>query len=190
MSKHADRGPDQQGAEHDKQATERQATPTRAMDLLVNGGMAPEQIAQTIKAHPDATREIIALLHDRFGNSFVNQVMACVHGGAIAPSTAAVAPADDPAFDAIQEAVFAADGATEHAAPKKTGSWVDRAIEYNREHPEYVEGFMDATAGSCIDYETAEPDPRKVARWQAENGLPPDGRIGLKTFTLSITNAT
>ena len=93
-------------------------------------------------------------------------------------------------FGADSSSDQTADGPAKAAAPKnRGGNWVTRAQRYNRAHAAEVAAFLEATGNACIDEATGEADPRKVARWQASNGLPPDGRIGRKTHDLALINA-
>jgi peptidoglycan hydrolase-like protein with peptidoglycan-binding domain len=63
---------------------------------------------------------------------------------------------------------------------------VTKAQRYNRAHPDKVTSFLAMTGTSCVDEATGEADPRKVARWQADHGIPPDGRIGDQTIDAAI----
>lgn len=212
-------------AERDKNGHERAGGMTHVMQLIVEGGTDPKAIAATIKAHPEARAQILTLLHSRFGNGFVNQVMAEVSGTpakmdatnfTIAPppplDVAAIfaemdAPAEaplGPARDVVQfdrsgeymesRATIDAPVTTEEDEPsrgdaKPKGTWVTRAIAYNRAHPDQVLAFNQATNNACIDPATGELDPQKVARWQVANGAKPDGRVGEGTMVAAIINA-
>ena len=72
------------------------------------------------------------------------------------------------------------------AAPKKPeAKWVTGARRYNRAHAGQVAEFLKATGNACVD-ESGEADPHKVARWQADHGVAPDGRVGEQTITAAI----
>jgi hypothetical protein len=71
-------------------------------------------------------------------------------------------------------------------AKRKRSSWVERAQRYNRAHADVVSTFLEATGTQCVDEATGEVDPQKVARWQVDHGIPPDGRIGDNTVTAAI----
>ncbi|MBL0212646.1 MAG: hypothetical protein IPQ07_02050 [Myxococcales bacterium] len=60
------------------------------------------------------------------------------------------------------------------------------ARRYNRAHAAEVAEFLQATGNACVDESTGEADPYKVARWQADHGVPPDGRVGEQTLTAAI----
>jgi hypothetical protein len=70
---------------------------------------------------------------------------------------------------------------------KAESPWVERARRFNRAHPDNVRAFLDSTGTSCVD-EAGEPDPKKVARWQADHGLSPDGRIGDQTVRAAVSD--
>jgi hypothetical protein len=71
---------------------------------------------------------------------------------------------------------------------KKQAPWVGRARRFNRAHADNVRAFLDSTGNTCVDPETGEPDPQKVARWQADHGVSPDGRIGDETVRAAVTD--
>lgn len=228
---HADATHEQDQPRRDKSGHERSSASAsaNATQLLLAGGMDPKQIAHTIDAHPEAAHEILALLQNRFGNGFANQVLALVGGGSKAPApmdatnftiapphdldvAAIMAEMDGPAptsglgeprdvvtFDVsgeYQESRATIDNPvrTEDEAPARAGqpkgTWVTRAIQFNRAHADNVASFNAATANACVDPATGELDPQKVARWQADHGVKPDGRIGEHTITAAIVNAS
>jgi hypothetical protein len=59
--------------------------------------------------------------------------------------------------------------------------WVQRAQSYHAAHAAAVAAFDRLTGGACVG-EDGALDPRKVARWQAEHGVAPDGRVGEATL--------
>lgn len=68
---------------------------------------------------------------------------------------------------------------------KSEPGWVRRARIYNAKHKKDVEMFLSLTGSVCLDAE-GNLDPRLVARWQAEHGTQPDGRVGPNTVTAAI----
>src|SRR5262245_2343272 len=74
-----------------------------------------------------------------------------------------------------------ADSPAQKEPEEKQPGWVVRARAYNRAHAGDVSTFNIGTQNSCVDPATGEVDPYKVAQWQADNGVPPDGRVGPKT---------
>ncbi len=77
--------------------------------------------------------------------------------------------------DATRPAV--AEGGAEQEEP----GWVRRARAYHEAHPAEAEALDRLTWGACVG-EDGALDPRKVARWQAAHGVPPDGRAGEVTL--------
>lgn len=216
---HSEAAHDQPRPDRDKSGHPRAASRLTATELLLRGGMQPAQIAATIQAHPEEAAEILALLHDRFGNGFANQVMAIVSGAPAPTADVTIAPPHDLDVAAIMDAVdpsptpalgeprdvttfdqssdYREARATidspvttedEPAHAEKAGSWVTRAIAYNRAHADLVAMFNQATNSSCIDPATGELDPQKVARWQVAAGAKPDGRVGESTVIAAQIN--
>jgi hypothetical protein len=64
------------------------------------------------------------------------------------------------------------------AAPNHEARWVTGARSFNRAQAKNVTVFLEMTGTTCVDESTGEADPHKVARWQADHGIPPDGRVG------------
>lgn len=161
--------------------------PAAAMvrQMLASGHMDPQAIAAIIEANPAARNEIFALLHTTAGNGFASQVSALVvaKGGLGAAR-------DVVSFDQssdYMESRATIEGPAEEAAPKKHGAdWVAKAQRYNRANEVYVSTFRELTGTACVDESTGELDPRKIARWQADHGVPPDGRIGDQTISAAI----
>ena len=90
-------------------------------------------------------------------------------------------PADKVAEDAVEAAPTTKSGSAGGAKSGKPESgWVVRARAYNAAHPEYVNLFLDFTGGACLDA-AGNLDPNLVATWQAQNRVPPDGRVGMGT---------
>jgi hypothetical protein len=57
--------------------------------------------------------------------------------------------------------------------------WVAGSRRYNAAHASFVSDFNEATGNSCVV--DGELDPQAVARWQAQHGLAPDGKVGPMT---------
>lgn len=158
---------------------------TNQVLALVGGGSKE-------KAPMDATNFTIAPPNDLD----VNAILAEMDGPS--PASGLGEPRDVVEFDVVGEyqesratidnPVQTEDEAPAHAGKPK-GTWVTRAAQFNRAHADDVTSFNAATANACLDPETGEVDPQKVARWQAEHGVKPDGRIGQQTVTAAIVNA-
>ena len=84
-----------------------------------------------------------------------------------------VAPAEPVPVEEV-----AATPATE--ATEAEAGWVTRARAYNEAHIELVDEFNELTGFLCALGEDII-DPALVARWQANHGLAPDGRVGAQT---------
>lgn len=100
-------------------------------------------------------------------------------------------PRDVVSFDASSEyresrATIDRPRETEKPAP----AWVTKAQRYNSAHADNVTAFLGLTGTRCVDEATGEADPRKVARWQADHGIPPDGRIGDQTLDAAISSGS
>ena len=78
------------------------------------------------------------------------------------------------------------EGPTEQHA----STWVTKARHYNKAHADNVSLFLQATGTQCVDEATGEADPKRIARWQADHGIPPDGRIGDQTVTAAMIDAS
>ena len=74
-------------------------------------------------------------------------------------------------------------------APKAESAWIVHARAYNRSSPAASE-FNSLTAGSCATADGVDLDPDKVARWQADHGVAPDGRVGPHTLAKARTVAS
>jgi hypothetical protein len=86
----------------------------------------------------------------------------------------------------MEEMVIVGDPArAAKAAEKERPAWVVGAEAYNDNHPRYVEEFNQNTGYTCVDPERGVPDVYKVAQWQVEAGLKPDGRVGPDTVDCS-----
>jgi hypothetical protein len=208
MSKQHESQPDQAATEQQqltKQGSARHPATAKVREMIASGNMDAKEIAAIVNAHPAAAKEIFALLHRTFGNQFASQVSALV--GATPKMNASnfvIAPPDDAEemMKAVAEAgeesglgeprdVATFDRSGEYmesratvdgpAPEQKESTWVTKARRFNRAHADDVERFLGMTGDTCVDEATGEADPRKVARWQADHGVSPDGRVGDET---------
>lgn len=172
--------------------------------MLARGNPDPKAIAEIVNAHPAARNEVFALLHQTLGNAFARHVSElCAASGGLG-ETRDVTTFDKPGE--YQESRATIDGPPKESAPSTFGEyqesratidqphaekaeapWVQRARRFNRAHADNVRAFLDSTGTSCAD-ESGEPDPQKVARWQADHGLSPDGRIGDQTVAAAVSD--
>ena len=205
----------QQSHPHEHVTDDKGQPPPRAQELpavamvrqmLASGNPDANAIAELVVAHPRAAHEIFTLLHRTLGNAFAGQVssLAASHGGL---GEARDVVSFDQSSD-YQESRATIDGPPKATAPDTSGDyqesratidhphttakadppWVERARAFNRARPDNVRAFLDSTGKSCVDQATGEPDPQKVARWQADHGLSPDGRIGDQTVQTAVSD--
>lgn len=158
-------------------------------------------VVMLLEQHPDLRDQIIAKAQEMCGHETVAEALrleksktAPTADGAAADTattTDAAAPtavseteptpADKVAEDAVEAAPTTKSGSAGGAKSGKPESgWVVRARAYNAAHPEYVNLFLDFTGGACLDA-AGNLDPNLVATWQAQNRVPPDGRVGMGT---------
>ena len=178
--------------------------------MLASGSADAGRIAQILATNPRASHEIFMLLHRTMGHSFANQVLTLATSNEERPAGGLGKPRDVVSFDVAgeyREARATIDGPPKTAAPDTFGEyresratidhthtekaeapWVGRARRFNRAHPDNVRAFLDSTGTSCVDSETGELDPNRVARWQAEHGVSPDGRVGDQTVRAAVTD--
>ncbi|MBL9019864.1 MAG: peptidoglycan-binding protein [Myxococcales bacterium] len=206
---HADRD-----AHGDQRPTDQPAV-AMVRERLARGQVEPAEIAAIIDMHPAAAPDILAFLHQMIGNQAAMEVSRLVGKSSSSPASKAGSPeafeqlqeeiwaADEAAhstaskagspeaFEQLQQEIWAADEAAHDGtrAPKSHGTWVTRARQYNRKHADDAAAFLSMTGSACVDEATGEADPKKVARWQADHGLPPDGRIGPQTVTAATIEA-
>ena len=178
--------------------------------MLASGSADPYRIAEILATNPRASHEIFMLLNQTMGNSFANQVLTLATSKDDKPAVGLGRPRDVASFDIVgeyQESRATIDGPPKTTAPDTFGEyredratidhphtekteapWVARARRFNRAHADNVRAFLDSTGTSCVDSETGELDPNKVARWQADHGLSPDGRVGDKTVQAAVSD--
>jgi hypothetical protein len=200
-----DRATDDKG--HETKPSHEQPPVAMVRQLLARGQWDPQRVADVIAAHPRATQEIFILLQRTAGNGFAGQVSALLtsSGGLGQPRDIATmdassdfleeratiegppkaAPVDD-RFSEYQESRATIDHP--HTTAKDEAPWIERARVFNHAHADNVRAFLESTGTACIDAATGDPDPNKVARWQADHRLPPDGRIGDQTVAAAVSN--
>lgn len=211
MSKHQQtREADQTDDKATGEAPASHSLPATAIvrQMLAGGRADPKAIADVMVAHPGARMEIFMLLHKTMGNAFASEVsrQAIAAGGLGEPRDVATfdasseyrearATIDQPRGEVVEQVD---DGGYREARAtidhphltegKKEAPWMKRARSFNLAHADNVRAFLDSTGTSCIDEETGELDPNKVARWQKEHGLPPDGRVGDQTVAAAVSD--
>ncbi len=77
----------------------------------------------------------------------------------------------------------------EAAAEQDESGWIRRARTHNQAHAKESEELDRLTWGACVG-DDGSLDPRKVARWQAANGVRPDGRVGEVTLDAARSGGT
>ncbi len=188
MTKHQQQAATEHEQGHEANASSRTAQqPATAMvrQMLASGHMDPKAIAAIIEAHPGAANEIFAQLHAIAGNGFATEVSSLVVAKGGLGAARDVVSFDQSSEYMESRATIDAPAAEE--APKKHGvNWVAKAKQYNRDNDAYAATFRELTGTACVDATTGELDPRKIARWQVDHGVPPDGRIGDQTISAAL----
>ncbi len=192
--------------------------PATAMvrQILASGHPDVSRIAQIVASNPSASHEIFTLLNQTMGNGFAREVLELATSRDVKmhdTSTTLGAPRDIATIDSFVGRDYEEARATidhPHAAvdtpayddggyqearatidhphvEKKEAPWVERARRYNRAQPSNVKAFLDSTGNQCVD-EAGELDPQKVARWQKDHGLSPDGRVGDDTVCAAVSD--
>ncbi|MBL9015265.1 MAG: hypothetical protein JNL83_13865 [Myxococcales bacterium] len=178
--------------------------------MLASGHADARAIAQIVAQNPRASHEIFMLLNQTVGHSFANQVLTFATSNDERPPGGLGTPRDIVRFDRAgeyREDRATIDGPPKTQAPdtfgeyredratidqphteKQEAPWVGRARRFNRAHADNVRAFLDSTGTSCVDSQTGELDPNKVARWQADHGLAPDGRVGDQTVRAAVSD--
>lgn len=148
-------------------------------------------LADLIVEHPDLYEQILEAAANFVGNETLTRALDIVHGSP-AQTAAMAEAAPEPAEEATPAAVVE-EQAAELAPPKEAEQqpeppkaqevepgWVVRARAFNANHEDEVNLFNIATGFAANDA-SGRPDPAAIARWQTDNGLEPDGRIGQAT---------
>ncbi len=191
------------GSEQQEPANRRPAAqPATAIvrEMLASRNHDPKAIAAVISTHPAAASEIFALLHATAGNRLASQVASLVTTSDLGPPrdvvsfdqtseyTESRATIDKPRHE-VEPVDMSSDYMESRATIEGPAPWVIKAQHYNRAHADNMSLFLQATGTQCVDEATGEADPRKVARWQADHGIPPDGRIGDQTIVAAFLAA-
>jgi hypothetical protein len=167
MTKHQQQAATEHEQGHEANTSSRTAQqPATAMvrQMLASGRMDPHAIA---------------------GNGFATEVSSLVVAKGGLGAARDVVSFDQSSEYMESRATIDAPAAEE--APKKHGvNWVAKAKQYNRDNDAYAATFRELTGTACVDATTGELDPRKIARWQVDHGVPPDGRIGDQTISAAI----
>lgn len=153
-------------------------------------------LADLIIHHPDLYEQILEAAANFLGNDTVTRALDIVHG---APADKAE-PEQEPAPEAtppdvvLQQAEEVAPEPTTAAEPQHEEApaeqevepgWVVRARAFNAKHEDDVNIFNIATGFACTA--GGQLDPNLVARWQADHGVAPDGRVGKETADAAWT---
>jgi hypothetical protein len=133
-------------------------------------------------APPSAANSAAAMQDFREVNS-----SAPVHGAAPSAANSAAAMQDfrDVNGPSVSEAPAAAPA--QHA--KAESAWIVHARAYNNQSGTSAE-FNSLTGGACATDDGMQLDPNKVAQWQADHGVAPDGRVGPHTLAKARTLAS
>jgi hypothetical protein len=137
-----------------------------------------EGLAKILADHPDLHEQILATAASFHGNNMVERALE------LRKQQTATAPAVAPKAEEITAPTVVAQQAEEQPKEEEghwsdEPGWVVRARAFNAAHEDDVNLFNIATGFSCTVH--GRVDPAAVARWQAENGVDPDGRIGKGT---------
>jgi hypothetical protein len=127
-------------------------------------------LAMLVTSNPDLRQQILERAQDLLGEDTVMGAVAMID----VPPPAAPAPTPE---DAAAEKGPAPEPEPE---PAKESPWIVRARAYNDAHFGDTEEFNALTNFMCVV--DGLIDPNLIARWQEQNGLHPDGRIGAHTL--------
>lgn len=141
-----------------------------------------ELLATFLRSHPRLHDRIVERALEQVGEETVQQALAILSGAGeqqVEPAQTVEEPEPAPAADVTARP----------AETKVEPGWVTRARAYNRAHAALVEEFNALTGYTCVgvielidDVSDADQiDPNAVAHWQADHGVPPDGRVGPQT---------
>lgn len=147
-------------------------------------------LAELLLKHPDLHEQILATAAGFHGNSTIHEALEIVRqeterSKAAADPKQETTPADVVESQAEDKKPVGPDQAPEETPEHEAEpGWVVRARAYNSNHEDEVNLFNIATGYAARDA-SGNPDPAAIARWQAENGIDPDGRIGQSTADLA-----
>jgi hypothetical protein len=147
---------------------------------------ADEQgLAEILLKHPNLHEQIVKTAAGFHGNSTILQALE-IEREELERSKKAAEPQKEqtpPSVVESQAEEKKKDPGEVAEAPKAEEAepgWVVRARAFNSNHDDQVNLFNIATGFQARDA-NGRPDPAAIARWQAENGIEPDGRIGQET---------
>lgn len=142
-----------------------------ASDLQITGvdedGSLAIEIAHTAE---DARHDVLEEVVETSPEAAVDMLEAAEE----APETEVE---EAPSTAEVEQTAASAESDTERTSEP---GWVTRARAYNHDHIDLVDEFNDLTGYICaLDEDIV--DPISVSRWQAQHGVPPDGRVGQQT---------
>lgn len=157
------------------------------------------QLADMMDLYPSFLGAILAVASPHLGNAAVQRAIALVkqkqatqgRSGSLSQDELRESvgePADSRPVKSGEMTSFlhdASDGPLQtgpDAAPRPAAAepaWVASARAYNAAHSDLVDEFDDLTHHAVLL--DGDVHPRSVARWQADHGLAPDGKIGPHT---------
>jgi hypothetical protein len=146
-------------------------------------------LAEILLKHPDLHEQIVATAAGFLGNTTILEALEIVRVESERSKGAA-----EPKEEVTPPDVIASQAEDRKPAPDQTPEetsqqeaepgWVVRARAFNSNHEDEVNLFNIATGFAARDA-NGRPDPAAIARWQADNGIEPDGRIGQSTADLA-----
>ncbi|HTJ44392.1 MAG TPA: hypothetical protein VL463_19950 [Kofleriaceae bacterium] len=138
-------------------------------------------VADFIRKHPELEEAAMAIVTKHVGADFAARVRAELKGSGQPAATAQPQPEETPPAEVVTQAQ---DPAPAPQAVEAEPGWITRARQFNESNYAECEEFNRLTNFTCMSVAlggNAEIDPRKIADWQAANGVHPDGRVGAKT---------
>jgi hypothetical protein len=183
------------GEQTQQQASDQQAMDPVASEVLLFQVPALEYadevgLAELLLKHPDLHEQILATAAGFHGNSTIHEALQIVRAETERSKAAAepqkeTTPPEVVESQAEDKRPTGPDQAPEEQPEQEAEpGWVVRARAYNSNHDDEVNLFNIATGFAARDA-NGRPDPAAIARWQADNGLEPDGRIGQSTADLA-----
>jgi hypothetical protein len=139
-------------------------------------------VADFIRKHPELEEAAMAIVTKHVGADFAARVRAELKGAGQPAAAPEPKPEETPPAEVVTQAQ---EPAPAPQAVEAEPGWVTRARQFNEAHYSECEEFNQLTNFTCMSVAlggNAEIDPRKIADWQAANGVHPDGRVGAKTI--------
>lgn len=146
--------------------------------------LTSNDIALAIKGYPEFREKIITYAQDQVGADVVKEAIAIVDAPppTSEPEPQAAPPVSEPGPTPGESPATAPSVDVEE---EKQPAWISRAREWNAVHADWAAEFSALTI-DALRYHNEdgafELDPVKVAHWQSEQGLDPDGKVGPKTL--------